>query len=436
MELKRYLRLVRRHPAVAVVAFLVTSALTMFLVSRQEPTWEATGTAMIKPSMQGTDPDVEDRRNEANDILIRGVKIAETYATVARSELIRDLAERSVPSAIDVSGVSVDAEVVTDTNVLSFTAQGPDPEAAVALGQAVMDATIAHVRELNDAYVMLPLDPAEAGSDPVGPNKGLTIAIGAILGIVLAVVLALFAEYLSGTTEDTDDDVAVDERTGLHTTRYLRTRLREETSRADRTDGAFSLASFGVAVRAGAGWRTLSDRELRKIGELLPMAVPSDVVLAHLGEGEFATLLPETDREGAERLLERWERIVGAVLEGFIADADAIPGFSHSVARYRDGVFDGDREAVRIARKMVGHSTPTVVRGQTSIASAHPVPRTRSEPHGGNGSRGGTVELAPAEETPAARPSPPQPSTASRPRRKQQRAKATRGKPRAATRRR
>ena len=436
MELRRYLAVVQRHRMVAGAAFLVTAVLTVVLVWRQPAVWEATGTANITSNIRGTDPDSQDRKNEANDILMRGVKIGETYATIARSGSVRERAEATIPSGTDVSNVTVDVQVVTDTNVLSFVARGPDPEAAESLAQSVMAATITQVAGLHDAYQITPIDQPKAGSDPVGPKKGMTIILGLILGVILAVVLAFLAEYVN-RDEETDVDTAVDPRTGLHTVSYFRSRLREEVSRADRAGGTFSLGSFAVALGAGPGaetWRTPTDRELGRIGEVLPLTVRKDVVIAHLGDGAFGAILPDDDQSTAEETFQRWEAAVGAILEGFIADPDVVSGFSHATAQYRDGTFDGDREAVRIARKMVGRSAPTVVRGQMNPSVSQPTSgRTSNPPPAGNGSHAGAVELAPAEEAPATRPAAPASRSAQR---TSQRSKASKRKPRAATRRR
>ncbi len=377
MELRRYLRVLRRHWRLAVIAFLVTGDTTLVLVLRQPEVYEATGTALIRPRLPGTDSDAID----ASDLLVRGVKIAETYATVARSDMIRDRADARLDPRIDTSGVIVGAEVVTDTNILSISARGTDPEAVRAVSEAVLDATIAYARSLNEAYLLSPLDEPTLPKSPVGPNKGLTIAIGVIFGMLLALVLALFAEYLSGDRDG--DDPLTDPRTGLHNEGYLRRRLGEEMSRADRTGRAFVLAAFRVTMRHsvdGERWRTPGDRDLRRIGELLQLTVPEEVVLAHLGNGEFGAILL-VDLPVADRMVARWEGGLLAVLNALGDGADAIPHLTKGLCAYRDQRFVGDREAKLTAQSLSDRgSSPHEA---TTAIEVHPAAPDQS----GNGAR-------------------------------------------------
>ncbi len=349
MELRRYLRVLRRRWRLAVIAFLVSADTTLVLVLQQPAVYNATSTALIRPRLPGTDSDAID----ASDLLVRGVKVAETYATVARSEMIRDRADANLDPRIDPSGVTVDSEVVTDTNILSISARGTDPEAVRAVSEAVLDATIAYARSLNDAYLLSQLDEPTLPKIPVGPNKGLTIAIGAVFGMLLALVLALFAEYLRGGPEG--DGPLTDPKTGLHNEEYLRKRLSEEVSRADRTGRAFVLAAFRVTMRHtvdGEPWRAPGDRDLRRIGELLQLTVPEEVVLAHLGNGEFGAILLDIDGPVADRMLAHWEGGLVAALYAIGEVAGAIPHLTKGHCLYRDQRFVGDREAQLTAQSL------------------------------------------------------------------------------------
>jgi capsular polysaccharide biosynthesis protein/GGDEF domain-containing protein len=378
VELRRYLRVLRRHWRLAVIAFLVTGDTTLVLVLQQPDVYHATGTALIRPRMAGTDSDAID----ASDLLVRGVTIAETYATVARGDMIRDRADASLDPRIDPSGVIVGAEVVTDTNILSISARGTDPEAVHAVSEAVLDATITYARSLNDAYLLSPLDEPTLPTSPVGPNKGLTIAIGVIFGMLLALVLALFAEYLSGGLDG--DDPLTDPRTGLHNEGYLRRRVGEEMSRADRSGRGVVLVGFRVTMRHtgdGEPWRTPADRDLRRIGELLQLTVPEEVVLAHLGNGEFGAILLDIDGPVADRMVAHWEGGLLAVLYALGDRADAVPHLTKGLCAYRDQRFVGDREAKLTAQSLSDHGSSTH-EAATAIEVHHAAPDQT-----GNGSR-------------------------------------------------
>lgn len=355
MELKRYLRVLARHWWLAGIALNVTVLATLALVSAMPPVYESTGTLVLRPRLPGTESDAID----ASDLLIRGVKIAETYATVAKSDLIRERAVAQLDPEIDPSGVKISAEVLTDTNVLSITASGSDAQAVQALSAAVMTATDDYVDSLEDAYLMVPLDAPTLPGSPVGPNRVLTIGIGGVLGLMLAVVLAMFAEYLRG--DPRRDDPLKDASTRLHNARYLRERLHEEIKVSDRTRRTFALAVMRVAIgQAGDGGprRVPAPRFLRRIGELLRLAVADEVAVGYLGNGEFAAILPETESAEADELLVRWESSAIAVLEGQ-KPASSFPKVVAVCCRYAQGSFIGGHEAMLVFQRLLDEEDPT-----------------------------------------------------------------------------
>jgi capsular polysaccharide biosynthesis protein/GGDEF domain-containing protein len=392
VELRRYLRVLRRHWGLALITFLVTADTTLLLTLRQPTTYEATGTALIRPRLPGTDSEAID----ASDLLVQGVKIAETYATMARSDMIRERAEAGLDPGIDPSGVVIGADVMTDTNILSVNARGTDPEAVQAMSEAALDETVAYARALNDVFLLSPLD-EPTPARPVGPNKAITISIGAIFGILLAVVLAFLAEYLKGGLDP--NGPLIDPKTGLHNEWYLRKRLREEMRRADRTRRAFVLAALHVTMRHpgdGEPWRAPRDHDLRAIGELLQLTVPEDVVLAHLGSGEFGAILLDMDGPAADGTVTRWEEGIRAVLAPLGDRAGTVPNVARSLCRYHDKRFVGDREARLTALSLSERGASTDER--TTAIVTHPSASDRT----GNGSRHvADVEARPEQGTAA-----------------------------------
>jgi uncharacterized protein involved in exopolysaccharide biosynthesis len=99
MELKRYLRIVRRWAGLVAVGYLVTSTATFWLVSTGTPMYESKGTLLLGPRLPGAVGDAID----ASDLLIRGVKIGKTYATIAVSTSIRDRSTRRSTSRMPTS---------------------------------------------------------------------------------------------------------------------------------------------------------------------------------------------------------------------------------------------------------------------------------------------------------------------------------------------
>ena len=198
MQPRHYLLILRKRWLIALFAFLATSLTTVYLVSQQPSIYESNATFVVRPrSASAGTGGVADDTLRATDTLIRGVEINTTYATIVRSDRIKDRAEERLGPDVDTSGASVSSKVITETNILEISVSGPDPETARALTEAVGLETVEYVSELQYVFELEPLDPPTASSSPVAPNRPLTIATGIVFGVALAVGTALVTEALS-----------------------------------------------------------------------------------------------------------------------------------------------------------------------------------------------------------------------------------------------
>jgi capsular polysaccharide biosynthesis protein len=166
-------------------------------VASQTPTYQSSATFLVRPR---SDDASEDAR--AFDALIRGVTINTTYASIARSQLIRDRAEDRMDPEARADDMSVSANVLTDTNIVSLNVKGPDSDHVFDLAKAISAEVVEYVNGLSDVYVLQPLDEPTRAENPIATNRTLTISVGVVLGLALGVGLALLIEYLrkGGTT--------------------------------------------------------------------------------------------------------------------------------------------------------------------------------------------------------------------------------------------
>lgn len=122
-------------------------------------------------------------------------------------------------------------------------------------------------------------------------------------------------------------EALADPLTGLYNRRYFQRRLKEEVARFKRHGGGFALVfldiddfkAYNDQFGHGAG-----DQLLRQVAGVFHESIREPDVVARYGGEEFTMLLPETDREGAEkvvnRLLEAWRRAdIAATVSGGIA---------------------------------------------------------------------------------------------------------------------
>ena len=382
MELKRYFRIMRRHWLIMLFTFVVVVGATLYLVLPQPWIYESTATLQIGPR-DGLTPDDAAKAQSA-----LSVEIAATYATQARSANIGGqarsgqcnagagtvaktclyVAQYLPPNKIaangpailpkDVRNLKVSAEAQTATLGITISVQGKDPVATAVLAQAVAIAMIQNSTApgaIFPSYQLKQLDPPTIPATPVGPKKNLTIALGVILGFFLGFCLALFVEYLRGPADLAEGGSIVDTQTGAYNEEYLRQRLHEEMARSRRLGHAFSFGVMKVALRTGEAGEVShipAAQDLRRVAQALKLTIPEEGLVAYLGGGTFASILPEISRPEAEGMLLGWEAAATALLDSSQRGEGANIRLSSGVCVYQEGSFVGNREAKRIANGM------------------------------------------------------------------------------------
>jgi GGDEF domain-containing protein len=145
----------------------------------------------------------------------------------------------------------------------------------------------------------------------------------------------------------------IDAQTGLHNEPYLRRRLREETSRAQRTGSAFDVVTMTVRRRYGDDDSLETSpivSDLRKVARALESVVPDDAVLAHLRGGLFAAIVPDGLGSGPG-LLETWRSVVRIRLNTTSHPATSWR-ISTGSCTYAGDAFTGDASALEVVEQL------------------------------------------------------------------------------------
>jgi capsular polysaccharide biosynthesis protein/GGDEF domain-containing protein len=384
MELRRYGAIVRRWWVFALLALVSTIGATVWFVQRQPVIYESSATYVVKAG-----------EFDALDTLIRGAQISATYASIARSEYIRQEARDALPGYEGVD-ISVSAEPVTGTNLIDISVRSEDPEAAQVFAEKISERTVAYVADLEEAYALEPLDSPSLPVQPVAPNEPLTIALGVIFGLVLAFGAALFLEYLrprpSAYEQGGSERARVapagnmsrsprppqgpigllsmrDAGTGLYNEWYFRLRLRQEVQRALREDTVFSVGILRASwLDEDDAVQEPSGEDLRPFGEAIEPALREQDVLASFGEGTFAVLLPDIDAAGMELVLLQWEASIAEVQPVGRGEGTARVWVDVSHCEFEDGGFVGDVGARRIAQRLAGTPPEFVVASNGEVS--------------------------------------------------------------------
>lgn len=310
MELRHYLEIIGRRWWMVATALGVTTLLTVMLVVQQPWVYGASGTFVVRPRSVDSAEVVR-----AIDTLIRGVEINSTYATIARSEAIRDRAKDRLGPGFDASGLTVDADVMQGTNVLVISVRGPDPESVTAFAEAVGTETVAYVSELEDAFELRPLDLPGVDERPVGPNKALTVFTGMLFGAMIGVAATIVTDHMSRSGEAHRErrpsdrswlESIMDVPTGTFNDDYFMMRFSEEMSRSKNSGRGFAVGLLRFVVPAEQADRDHSVL-LRAAADATSAWRREEDLLSHVGGETLAMLLPDVEGERANRLMETWK---------------------------------------------------------------------------------------------------------------------------------
>jgi uncharacterized protein involved in exopolysaccharide biosynthesis len=187
----RYVTVCRRWWWIVLAAFLVTVLATIALLGSPPPVYESTASFVIQPQALEEGDQVR-----ALDALVQGGTVGETYASIARSKLVRARAVEALTPDDRAQHMTVSAEVVTGTRIIRLTVRSKHPEAARHFAGAVSRETIAYVNGLADNYRLDPLDSPTRPTQPLPTKRSVTLALAGILGLMLGVALAFLADHL------------------------------------------------------------------------------------------------------------------------------------------------------------------------------------------------------------------------------------------------
>jgi diguanylate cyclase (GGDEF)-like protein len=306
MELRGYLRILLRKWWIVLSTLLITLTADVVFTLTQIPVYETTATFIVTPntSFEGVRDFVS-----GLETLSRRTEIGTTYAEVVSSRTIQKQVAAELDLSLDQSrSLSVEGMLRAGTNVLQITVQGSDPVLVRDFADMVGIKSIAYVRDLYEAYDLIPLDPATLPGSPIRPNKVLNIALGAVFGLALGLGLAILSEYLQTPLEGAATLGIFDEESGAYNRRYFTQRLGEEMSRAKRNMYPLSLALMNVdqldVVRTSIPPQARSEA-LHKVVAFVRQYLRQEDVVARLDETTFAVLLPDVPEEEAKATIEK-----------------------------------------------------------------------------------------------------------------------------------
>lgn len=192
MELKDYLRVLRRHWAVILlctVLGLALSAAASFLVS---PTYTARTQLFVAIQNAGSASELQ-LGNTFSQARVQSY--VETVQTPAVLQPAIDSLALNVSAAELASNVEASADL--NTVIITITAEDTSPVQSAAIAQAVADSLIVVVEDLESPtgggaspVNLSVVTPAVAPTDPSGPNIPVNLAVGLFAGLLVGLLIA------------------------------------------------------------------------------------------------------------------------------------------------------------------------------------------------------------------------------------------------------
>lgn len=221
MELRDYLRVLRRRwVSILVITVAVTAAAGAF-TALQTPQYASTARLFVTTSQTN-----ETQLLQGGQFSAQRVK---SYADLITS---RELAQR----VIDDTGLKVEpreltdrvsAEAVLDTVNLDITVTDPDAHQAQVIAQSYAEQLTDLVRELEtpagqtEAPIKATIVDAASFSDaPVSPQPKRNLALGLVVGLMLGFGLAVLRELLDTRVKSLDDVAEITDAPTLGTIAY------------------------------------------------------------------------------------------------------------------------------------------------------------------------------------------------------------------------
>ena len=316
MEIKAYLRILKRRWWVLLLCCLITVAATLAFTLSRPTVYETTTTYVIRPR---SEPGVQDDFVKALDLVSRNSEISTTFSEVANSKLIRQAALMKLALTPEKQkDLSVNARVIGGTNMLELNVQGPDPIVVRDFANVVGSEFVDYVSKLYyDVFELELLDEASLPRAPVETNLVLNLAIGVLLGLVLGGGIVFLIEYFQIPPVPPDSFNIIDRETGAYNKPYFMLRLWQEMSRAKRNKYPLSLSLIRVEIEetAGASVFTEADRTeaMRVIKVFADQNLREEDILARFDHDVYAVLLPDLQDDKAKAAIERLLTRIGSI---------------------------------------------------------------------------------------------------------------------------
>lgn len=177
-----YLDGLRRWWWLVPLTAVAAAGLAILVTAREAPTYAASASAAVAPSADVHEPSDLLRSLET---LERRTVVA-TFARMASTrETLRRAAELMGLEPGELAGYSVNASVISSTNLIRVRVEGPDAERAATLADATLVVLEEGAQRLYHLFRIERVEAAIVPSRPIHPDPVRSVGVAGLLGLLI-----------------------------------------------------------------------------------------------------------------------------------------------------------------------------------------------------------------------------------------------------------
>jgi capsular exopolysaccharide synthesis family protein len=209
MELRDYLRIVRKRGWLIVVATVLCAGTALVTSLATTPTYDGTAKLLV---VAKSDP--AGGTSSALEGALLSQQLVKSFAQILESRATAEAALRLDPQPFTARQLqrNINAEPVPDTLLIDLSVEDTDPTRAKRLTNSVARAFMMAVPNLQSGSALRVslVEPALKPAEPVRPRTRLNVALSLVLGLMLGLGLAFLREFLDRSVKTPEElEVAV-----------------------------------------------------------------------------------------------------------------------------------------------------------------------------------------------------------------------------------
>jgi len=336
MEIKLYLRMLRRGWWIVLLTILVAVNIALLAAYFTRPIYRASARFSVSPNPSLISDGIDVITSlEALDKR----SIIQTYAEFLNSNRIyQETLQAMNLTEEQLLAYKRATVVIPDANILELSFEGPDRQLTAALANNLGQNAIRHIKQLYDVYDINLLDPATVPTIPIQPQPLRNAVLASVIGLILGAALAIASEQIRQPIESYRYRASLDPVSGVYHRRYFLQQLEQTVSRNPVGVTSLGLVRLdGLTGLIDSLPQPVVQELLHEVSSILNKELRGNDLIGRWNDSTYALLLPSTPEQAASRTMERIRLALlnPIVLEDYGETMQLDPFIS--VASYRPG---------------------------------------------------------------------------------------------------